>query len=362
MKEMYRYWLASIPGISGKKKLDLCRIFGEEREIYKQTEDSLKIIPELSAAEIGHIINSKKGKNLESEYHDFLKKDIQLIYYDNENYPEKLKHIYDMPYCLFLKGNMPDSQKKIVAVVGARNCSGYGRVVAEDIGRCLGEKEIEIISGMAYGIDSMAHRGALEGHGNTYAVLGCGVDVCYPSTNRKLYEHIQKNGGVLSEYPCGTQPLPYYFPQRNRIISALSDIVIVVEAKKRSGSLITADFALEQGKTVYAVPGRIHDEFSFGTNWLLSQGAMIFYSMDEFLKDIGEFSQKSTINEKLIENSLEKNERLVYSVLDLTPKYLENILEESGLELLEVLNVLRILIKNGYVKEADKNYFRKTSV
>ncbi len=154
------------------------------------------------------------------------------------------------------------------------------------LARALAQNRMDIISGMAMGIDADAHSGALEENGDTYAVLGCGVDVCYPKRNRYLYEKMQDRGGILSEYPPGTPPLPGYFPQRNRIIAGLADYVIVMEARKKSGSLITADYAMEQGKEVYALPGRVTDALSEGTNHLIQQGAGIFVSVEDFLQEL----------------------------------------------------------------------------
>lgn len=155
---------------------------------------------------------------------------------------------------------------------------------------------VEIISGMAQGIDSCAHEGALDAGGSTIAVLGCGVDVCYPAASRRTYERLRKNGGLLSEYPCGAPPLAFHFPQRNRIISALSDVVLIVEARRRSGSLITADLALEQGKSVMAVPGRVTDRLSEGCNWLISEGAGIARAPADVLAELGFTEQASGVD------------------------------------------------------------------
>lgn len=186
---------------------------------------------------------------------------IQWIQQEDIEYPEKLRPYKGMPKTLYVLGGLPDPSRPSVAVVGARRSTSYGDNIARQFSAELAANGIQIISGLAWGIDTAAHTGALEGGGETYAVMGCGVDVCYPAGNRKLYEWIlqEKRGGIISEQEPGRPPLAGFFPARNRIISGLADLVLVVEAREKSGSLITADQALEQGKDVYVVPGRITD-------------------------------------------------------------------------------------------------------
>ena len=185
-------------------------------------------------------------------------------------YPERLRSLSGMPDMLYYIGRLPDDNRPTAAIVGARMCSPYGRIQAFNYGRFLSENGVQVISGMAAGIDAEGHKGALEGGTPTFAVLGNGVDICYPSSSRSIYRRIpEKNGGIISEYPPGTPGRAYHFPARNRIISGLADVVVVVEAKEKSGSLITAACALEQGKTVYAVPGAVNDALSRGCHKLI---------------------------------------------------------------------------------------------
>ena len=267
-------------------------------------------------------------------------------------------HIANPPYGLYVKGCLP--QGETVAIVGARMCSEYGRTVARELGRMLAARGVGVVSGMARGIDAAGHQGALDVGGISCAVLGCGVDVCYPKSSRVLYEEILERGSVVSEYPPGTQPIPGYFPQRNRIISGLVRAVVVVEAKQRSGSLITADFALEQGRDVYAIPGRITDALSAGCNSLIRQGAGAVSDLESFVQELapdpGAGGETCTF-EKLL---LEKEERLVYSCVDLRPKSMEELLEETDLSVPELAQILGILLKKGFVTEAFKNcYIRR---
>ena len=299
----------------------------------------------------------KSELELEQEWEYCMKNQIELVLWHEEAFPAKLKNIYNPPYGLFYQGRLPDHRRKAIGVVGARNCSAYGKIVAKKIGEGLAAAGITVISGMAAGIDGAAQKGALNTDGYTCGVLGCGTNICYPASNRELYQQLLQKGGILSEYPPHTRPLAMYFPQRNRIISGLSDGEIVVEARARSGSLITADFALEQGRDVFAVPGRIFDTFSQGTNRLISQGAGLFLNMEDFLKEMHIFMKtedNSAGKEKIV---LENLERLVYSCLDLTPRNLETLMMETGLTLGVLIENLEVLQQRGIISEVYKNYY-----
>ena len=215
------------------------------------------------------------------------KNNIKVISINDKEYPESLKRIYDPPIVLYANGNLNLLNNKSIAIVGCRLCSVYGKIITKKLAYNLSEKNITIISGMARGIDSYAHIGALEAKGSTIAVLGSGIDVIYPKENERLYyEIIRNNGLILSEYIVGTKPIPINFPRRNRIISALSNGVLVTEAKIRSGSFITVDFALEQGKEIFSVPGNINSANSEGTNSLIKQGAKLVTCVEDILDEI----------------------------------------------------------------------------
>ncbi|MBN2285330.1 MAG: DNA-processing protein DprA [Tissierellales bacterium] len=221
-------------------------------------------------------------------YIDYMAREkINVCTIYNEKYPENLKNIENRPYILYVKSDlekMPFPHKSI-AVVGSRKVTSYGKWVAERLVSELSENGFDIISGMAYGIDSIAHETALKHHASTIAVLGSGADVAYPKRNNRLYEQIAESGAVISEFPLGTIPQPFHFPLRNRIISGLSDAILVIEAGEKSGSLITATYALEQGREVFAVPGNIDSIFSKGTNRLIREGAKITTSIDDILEE-----------------------------------------------------------------------------
>lgn len=235
-------------------------------------------------------------------------------------YPRRLAAYGGMPAKIFVKGGLPGEQVPTVAVVGARMCTQYGRRQAFAFSKALAQQGVQIISGMARGIDGCAHAGALAGGGQTFAVLGCGVDICYPRENRKIYDRIKGQGGILSEFPLGTEPLAWHFPMRNRIISALADVVLVIEAKQKSGSLITADFALEQGKSVFALPGRVGDGLSSGCNRLIAQGAGIACSVNSILEELELKRIFDPPTDKKSRIGLASVKDLVYSCVDLNPK------------------------------------------
>lgn len=208
----------------------------------------------------------------------------ELTPLDSE-YPERLRCIPNAPATLYVKGSLPADDIPSVAIIGARDATDYGLDIARTFGAGLARQGILVISGMAYGIDSAAQRGAVEAGGKTFAVLGNGLDICYPASNFHLYEQILKSGGgILSELPLGKPPLPQHFASRNRIISGLADAVIVIEAKQRSGTFITVGNALEQGKQIFAVPGRITDRLSVGCNHLIQEGASLLTSVEEVLE------------------------------------------------------------------------------
>ena len=244
-------------------------------------------------------------------------------------------------------------------MVGARACSNYGRKMARALARELSENGVQIISGMARGIDTYSQIGALEGGTPTFAVLGSGVDVCYPTENIELYNDILKNGGIISEYPPGAGPIAWHFPLRNRIISGLSDKIIVVEAREKSGSLITVEWALEQGKDVMAVPGRVGEKLSDGCNRLIRAGAGIITGANDVLNDIQYSGSKNENEKKQKEKGLEKDLALLYSGLRLQPKNIYELMNETGFKYEELTGMLLKLQLMGLVEQPSENYYSK---
>ena len=277
---------------------------------------------------------------------------------DSSVYPARLKELPGMPKQLYYIGSFPDDAKPTAAIVGARLCSPYGRIQAFNYGKFLSEHGVQVISGMAAGIDAEGHKGALEGGTPTFAVLGNGVDICYPSSSRGIYRRIpEKNGGIISEYEPGTKGRAYYFPARNRIISGLADLVLVVEAKEKSGSLITAACALEQGKMVYAIPGAVNDALSRGCHKLIYDGAGIAYSPEILLDEWGLSVKKKTNLSEKSKLGLATDLDLVYSCLDLRPKNLDHIIRKTGFSPGKTTGILGQLILMGLVKETGRQYY-----
>jgi DNA processing protein len=229
-------------------------------------------------------------------------------------YPTALASIPKPPAVLYVAGDPAVLKTACVAIVGTRKASPYGAWCAYELGKRAASYGITVVSGMASGIDAEAHRGALDGGGRTIAVLGSGVDVCYPESNRKLYERIPEKGAVISELEPGTHPLPMTFPARNRIISGLSGGVIVVEAALKSGSLITADHAVQQGREVLAVPGNLNQVFSYGCNKLIRDGAMILTLFDDILDLVG-LEARDAVKEKRLTVKLNRDEARIYKIL-----------------------------------------------
>jgi len=360
----YAYWLHSIQGCTKRVQKQLFCTCTCAEEIYRLTQKQLEALctpAGLRKEDIANILEAKKTWDLDREWERLAQANISFISLEDTGYPSKLKNLADAPYALFYRGKLPEGAGMSVAIVGARLCSEYGRGMAKEIAQELAAHDVPVVSGMARGIDAAGHRGALLGGGDTYAVLGSGVDVCYPNYHKQLYYEIINQGGVLSEYLPGTKPLSWNFPKRNRIISALSDAVLVIEAEKKSGSLITADFALEQGKDVYALPGRATDALSAGCNRLIAQGAGPILSVEDLLAELSLLPLKASrkkdfcISKKL---PLEKDELLVYGCLGLLPLGMEEILEKTGLDILTAIRILDSLQQKGQVEEIYKNHYK----
>ena len=285
---------------------------------------------------------------------------IRQISSKSAEYPQKVNNYPKMPEILFAKGNLPDAKKPTAAIVGARACSPYGRIQAFRYAKILSSAGVQIISGMAYGIDAQAHKGALEGGTPTYAVLAGGVDICYPSGNRPLYDRIlRENGGILSEQPPGMRARNYFFPARNRIISGLADLVLIVEAREKSGSLITAQWALDQGKIVYAVPGAVNEALSMGCHKLIYDGAGIAYSPEILLRELGLNCENKVKSPEKNDLGLASDLKLVYSCLDLRPKSTDFLIQKTGLPPEKIGSLLLELKLSGLVREIGRHYYIK---
>ena len=286
MSNKYWVWLSSINNLSLDIIYKLLERYKEPEKIWYLDKKDLERL-DINKENINKILDIYYKQNIDNIMFYIKKNNIKVISINDKEYPESLKRIYDPPIVLYANGNLNLLNNKSIAIVGCRLCSVYGKIITKKLAYNLSEKNITIISGMARGIDSYAHIGALEAKGLYVYLLGSGIDVIYPKENERLYyEIIRNNGLILSEYIVGTKPIPINFPRRNRIISALSNGVLVTEAKIRSGSFITVDFALEQGKEIFSVPGNINSANSEGTNSLIKQGAKLVTCVEDILDEI----------------------------------------------------------------------------
>ena len=378
----YQYWLHNLPGIGDRTIKKLLDVFGSPRQIYRTGEKRLREV--LLPGQVQTVIAHKKVWDLTGAYQQLEEKEIRFFTLQDQEFPDRLRRLSHPPYGIYCKGNLPDPQAPAAALIGARECSEYGRSMAKAFGKAFGQAGVALISGMARGIDGIGQQAALEGGGRTYAVLGCGVDICYPASNRQLYDSILKQGGgILSVFPPGTDPRKGNFPERNRIVAGLSDLILVVEARQKSGTWITVDMALEQGKEVYAVPGRLSDRLSDGCNLLLRQGAGIALSPTDLLTELAVLRnqqkitdrsvscEKSSVGIKWIDGEKETQERdasksmsWLLALLDFTPISPDQLLErmrEKGIqmELPELLQELVKLCMEGRVCHVSGNLFYK---
>lgn len=302
----YWIWLSLIKGLGCVRKNKLLKMYGTPERIYELSKSDLLKIDGIGEETATNIIETKNEKILNYHIKYMKENNIDIIHICEKSYPQILKQIYDAPVSLYIRGNKKILNGENVGIVGCRDCTDYGKKAAKYFGYNLSkEKSINIVSGLARGVDSYAHWGSVGANievkgdkncgkkysgcgkqnidcGKTIAVLGNGLDMIYPKENIELANEIIRNGGaIISEYPCGTKPDKMNFPARNRIISGISQGIIVIEAKEKSGTLITVDFALEQGRDVFVVPGNINSMNSFGTNDLIKQGAKMITSYEE---------------------------------------------------------------------------------
>lgn len=275
-KLLYHLWLTLLLGAKNIELDLLLNAFDSAVDIYHASRDELCLVEGLTRDTIEIILRNKDLEKAKTEFAECLKSGIKLIPSYAKQFPKRLLNIYCPPHILYVKGDIGDIDEELcIAVIGTRDCSEYGSKVGRRMGQDLASFGVTVVSGGAKGVDTASVSGASEALGRTIVVLGCGVDVVYPAENRALFKNIVENGAVISEYPLHSRPLRHHFPQRNRIISGICQGVVVLEAPKRSGSLITAKYALEQGRDVYAVPGNITSPLSAGSNELIKEGAYL---------------------------------------------------------------------------------------
>ena len=381
----YMQWLQSIHHLSGKSARKVLELYPDPGELLRDAREHWE---QMFSAGQGKILweriqETRSLQDMQEQYEKLMEKGIRFVHERQKEYRARLQPIPHAPLGLYYKGKLPGAEGLTVAMIGARDCSEYGSYVARELGKYLGQRGITVISGMARGIDGISQGAVLEAGGESYAVLGCGVDICYPSSNRNIYDILVEKGGVLSTYPPGTKPLGSNFPPRNRIVSGLADALVVVEARLKSGTLSTVDMALEQGREVYVVPGRVTDRLSDGCNRLLRQGAGVFLDPESFVEELEEscfLKRISPIKEREKGISMERSpgeegrgmnrEKLpelsaelleLWQALEYEPRSVADIREhvKNALSLQQCSTGLMQLVLLGHARQVFSGYFSK---
>jgi DNA processing protein len=375
-KDKLKYWIAlkSIDGIGNVNFGALVDQFGSLPAVFAASSHDLKEIKGISSPLASAIVGFKDWDKVKRELDLLDKQKIGIITYEDELYPQKLLNIYDRPPFIYVLGSLNKDDINI-AIVGSRMASTYGKYTTEKISRELALKGITVVSGMARGIDSAAHRGAIIAHGRTIAILGSGLDVIYPPENEKLFAGIVENGAVISEFPPGTPPRSSNFPARNRIISGMSYGVVIVEAGEKSGSLITARLALEQGREVFAVPGSIDSAGSRGTNKLIKQGAKLIENTDDILEEIIPQIERTPmmktpsassvpvpeeVHAQILE-SLNDNEKTIIGFVSRKKIHIDDLISATGLTSAEILSSLTKMELKGIIRQHPGKFFSLNS-
>ncbi len=334
----------------------LLEFFGNPENILKAPFDKLAAIHCIGEKSAGKIA-ALKEEDIDRELELAKEYNLKIITMDDTEYPENLKQIFDPPIVLYVKGTLKSEDRFSIAIVGSRRASFYGLSCAEKFAADLAERDCTIVSGLARGIDTYAHQGALKRDGRTIAVIGSGFRHLYPAENQELAEEISRSGAVISEFPIDAKPLPQNFPRRNRIISGLSLGVLVVEAARNSGALITADCALEQGRDVFALPGKIDSQNSFGTNELIKQGAKLVSCADDILEEFGMEIKETSADTGV---SLSGNESLLYNLISDKPVLLDEIVEKAGIGIPELSGILLRLEMHKLIRQLPGKQFMRT--
>lgn len=354
-----------MPGVGNILFNRLIKAFHTPEKVFQATPDMLKRIEGIRSNTIRAITDSVKDGDWVNRELDRLEKlGLSLLTFNDVGYPHNLKMIYDPPPILYIKGEIKERDDRSLAVVGSRSASAYGKDTTQRLTRALAGRGFTIVSGLARGIDTAAHLGALQGGGRTVAVLGSGLDVIYPWENSRLAEDISERGAVISEFPLGAQPEAPHFPSRNRIISGLSLGTIIIEASFRSGSLITARLALEQGREVFAVPGNVDSPWSKGTNRLIKEGAKLVMYPEDIIEEL--LPQYQVPARLKGENTSEPEDltiegKTILALLEANPVPIDSLIRKTGFSSGQVSSLLLDLELKGLVKQLPGKLFKKVS-
>jgi DNA processing protein len=359
----YAPWLAlgRVKGLGCVSFKKLAAQFGDPTKAFAASKSELEAVEDLRAEAIDGLMHFDQWAEVENELNRVRAAGVTLIPFSDANYPARLRTIADPPPVLYVKGELRADDSRAVAIVGSRSASDYGRRVARDLARGLAATGFTVVSGMARGIDGMAHETAINSGGRTIAILGSGVERAYPPEHDKLYQRISDHGAVLSELPIGTRPMAFNFPARNRLISGVSLGVVVVEATEKSGSLITASLAVDQGREVFAVPGEVGASRSRGAHRLIRQGAKLVENVEDILEEIapqllhrGRAANPAPL---ALPQNAGAEARKIFALLEAGTLQVDEIIEKSALGAPRVLEILLELELQGYVRQlAGKSY------
>ena len=355
--------LARVKGLGAVSFKKLTTRFVDPTAAFSAALTELEQVEGLHRDAIDGIVAFSDWAEIDEEIERARDAGIAIVPFTNPNYPARLRTIADPPPFLYVKGNILTDDDKAVAIVGSRSASEYGRRVARDLSRGLVSLGFTVVSGMARGIDGSAHESALQAGGRTIAVLGSGVERAYPAEHETLYRRIGENGAVLSELPIGTRPLAFNFPARNRLISGLSLGVVVVEATEKSGSLITATLAVEQGREVFAVPGEVGSSRSRGAHRLIRQGAKLVESVDDIIEEIapqlldrtGSATQRAP---RVLPQNASDATRTIFALLQENTLQVDQVIERTGMSAAQVLETLLDLELQGLLRQLPGKIYR----
>lgn len=355
-------------GLSPQRQRQLLDAFGAPEAVFAASDSTILRLHGFSELHLSKIRQAQKDAQPERDLWKLERMGGWLLTIFDERYPPLLRRLSDAPPCLYVIGTVEETDERAIVVVGTRKPSDYGRRVAYRIASELAAFGFTVISGLAEGIDTAAHKGALDSGGRTFAVLGCGLDVIYPRSNKELARRIADNGALLTEFPLGTKPQAWHFPQRNRIISGMSLAVVIVEAPLNSGALITADWAAEQGREVFVVPGPVDQPSFEGNHRLLREGARVFTSVADMFDELGVTTLQTPTPAKTQTSpkgqlklpDLSPTETKIWSVLTGDWKHADDIVRESQLTTGEVLSALTLLELKGMVERTEGNRYRRS--
>jgi DNA processing protein len=347
-----KHWIGFnlVKGIGPMKVRALLDHFGDLEIAWRADTSDLRQVG-LDRRALTNLLQVRARIDLDAELERLAEHDVRALTWLDSDYPPHLLQIADPPPVLYVRGQLTHEDEWAVAVVGTRRASAYGKTVTLRLTGDLAANHVTIVSGLARGIDGEAHRAALKAGGRTIAVLGCGLDLIYPPEHRQLARDILKNGAIVSEYSLGTRPEASNFPPRNRIISGLSLGVLVVEAGLKSGALITADFAADQGREVFAVPGNLYARSSVGTNRLIQDGAKLVLGAEDILEELNLMlvAQQNEVRAVVPET---ETEALLLQYLSLEPKHVDDISLQAGLPIADVTSNLALMELKGMVRQA----------